>query len=384
MELNENVKRILYNIQLCIHCKFCASVCPTYDGWLNNAAFGRFQAIYYALRYGYGDISKVSSSIFSCTICTLCEEICRRLMAGVKARETMLLIRSELVERGAVPEKVKEFLENVYKYSNPYGISPLKRAEWTEGLTIDKYDGTKEYLYYVGCVCSYNPVGQRIARSFSKLLQEAGVSFGILGEDEKCEGNEVRMLGEEGLFHLLVEENVRKLNELGVKKILTTDPHVYNALKNEYPKHGGDYAVMHHTQFLLKLIQEGRIKLSVYDEKVTYQDPCFLGRWNNIYEEPRMLLKSIPGVKYVEMPRNRSDSYCCGGGGGNFYTGYSTEKVNSARIRVREAFETGAKILVTACPVCSIMLEDALADEGLTDKLAIKDVAELLLELLKR
>ena len=237
-----------------------------------------------------------------------------------------------------------------------------------------------KYLFHVGCVGSYEERGQRMARNFAELLDKAGVSFGILGAEEECDGNEVYMLGEMGLFQELAKKNTQKFKELGVKKVVTLSPHAYNSMKSKYPRLG-DFEVFHYTQLLLEMIQQGKIELSELKARVTYHDPCFLGRYNGVYDAPREILKSIPGIELIEMERTRENSFCCGGGSGNFVTdllGRSEE--SPSRIRVREAHETSAEILVVACPSCMTMLDDAVKDDGLEGKLTVKDIAELVKE----
>ena len=221
------------------------------------------------------------------------------------------------------------------------------------------------------------------ARSLVDILNASGVSFGILGEEEECCGNEIYMLGETGLFQNLVEKNSQKFKELGVSKVITLCPHGYNTMKNIYPASGGNFEVYHYTQILNDLINKNKIKPSRAKAKVTYHDPCFLGRYNNIYDEPRQILQSIPGIKLVEMERNRRDAFCCGGGSGNFVTDLLAGSADSpARVRAREAYETGADTLAVACPSCLTMLTDAVKAENLDDKLAVKDISQILKELL--
>jgi Fe-S oxidoreductase len=382
MELTDITQKLLYDAQLCSRCKFCSTVCPTYDGWLGRAPVGRLQAILYALNHKDVDFNKLGSMLYVCTLCGACEELCNKFMAGVKIKEAVRLARADLVERSIIPTKIRDFFQNIYNQGNPYGISKMKRDEWAEGLEITQF-AHEDFLYYVGCVGSYDPVGQRVAKSFSQLLLKTGVSAGILGKWEKCEGNEALVLGEEGLFELLVEENIKNFKKLGVTKIVTIDPHSYNALKNEYPKIGGEFEVMHHTQLIWELIKEGKLEFNTGNApnmKVTYHDPCFLGRWSGIYEEPRNILKHIPEVTLIEMGRNKENSFCCGGGSGNFYTDFSREGRDPARERLQEAYESGAEVIVTACPVCAIMLEEAVVSENLGSKLVVKDISEIVNE----
>jgi len=208
------------------------------------------------------------------------------------------------------------------------------------------------------------------------------VSFGILGDQEQCDGNEVRYLGETGLFEVLRDSNVRFFHDLGVKKIVTLSPHSYNAFKKDYPQ---EFEVYHYTQLLRDLMGQGRLKLGQQPTGgVTYHDPCFLGRHNDEYEAPRQVLRALPGVELVEITRSGKNAFCCGGGGGNFYTGISASGRERASIaRIREAAATGAGVLAVACPVCLTMLEDALRSEGLDESMAVKDVAEMVAESLQ-
>jgi len=250
-----------------------------------------------------------------------------------------------------------------------------------EGTDIDRYEG-QEYLYYVGCTGSYDTRAQRAARALGTLLGRAGVSFGVLGSEENCDGNEVHKLGEAGLFEMLAENNVERFSSLGAKKIVTLSPHGYNAVKNLYPRYGGDFQVFHYTRLLLELIQEGRLPVSAgFDARVTYHDPCFLGRWNDEYETPRRLLAAVPSLRLVEMEKNRDAALCCGGGAGNFEIDLlGGSDASPARQRVRHAAETGATVLAVACPKCLVMLEDAVKAEELEGTLAVKDIAEILAE----
>ena len=320
----------------------------------------------------------LSKIIYTCTECKACEEQCYTI-TGMKLLECTAELKSTLVEAGLTPPKIRDFLENIDRQGNPYGEPRGKRGDWSKGTKIKRYERGDEFLYHIGDVGSYDTRSQDAARALGEILTKASLSFGILGDDEECDGNEVHMLGEAGLFDLLVEKNTQKFKDLGAKKIVTLSPHAYNAFKNDYPK---DFEVMHYTQLLRDLIKDGRLDLSnKIDVKVTYHDPCFLGRYNSEYDAPREILKAIPGVELIEIERNRENAFCCGGGGGNFYTDFLGGGEDSpARIRVREAYETGAEILAVACPVCLTMLNDAVTVEGLEEKLKVKDVSEIVRE----
>jgi Fe-S oxidoreductase len=320
----------------------------------------------------------LANVIYRCAMCGACVEQC-----PVDYRDYILdvfrALRQESVERSLVPPEVRDFLENVYKYGNPWKEPRQKRGEWVESTGLRRYEPGDEFLYYVGCTGSYDTRGNEVAKALGVLLLRAGLSFGILGSEEGCDGNEVKMLGEEGLFELLATENIQRFKKLGVTKIVTLSPHAFNVLKNEYPHYGGTFEVKHYVQLLREMIRKGNIGVSKgFDARVTYHDPCFLGRYNDEYDAPREILRAIPGIELVEMERNRENSFCCGGGSGNFYTDSWGPSENSpGRIRVREAYGTGASVLAVACPICTTMLEDAVKAEGLEEKLRILDVSEI-------
>src|SRR4030042_761793 len=266
-------------------------------------------------------------------------------------------------------------------YGNPLKLLRSDRAAWANGTKM--YAPGDEYLVYCGCLVSYDENGQKMARSLVDILNASGVSFGILGEEEECCGNEIYMLGETGLFQNLMDKNTQKFKELGVSNVITLCPHGYNTMKNLSPASGGIFKVYHYPQILNDLLGKNRMKPSRAKARVTYHDPCFLGRYNNIYDEPRQILQSIPGIELVEMERNRRDAFCCGGGSGNFVTDLLAGSADSpARVRAREAYETGADTLAVACPSCLTMLTDAVKAENLDDKLAVKDISQILRELL--
>ncbi len=315
--------------------------------------------------------------LYACTTCKNCVVKCP-LSFSVDIVNMVVAVRGEMVEKGTVPKAVKTFLENVELHGNPYGASRAKRGGWADGTAIGRYNGN-EYLYYVGCTGSYDTRAQRVARMVARVLQEAGLSFGILGADENCDGNEVYKLGESGLFELLAETNTTLFNRLGVRSIITLSPHAFNAMKNYYPRFGGEFQIMHYSQMLRSLLNEKRLKpRPSFGTRVTYHDPCFLGRWNDEYEAPREILQSIPGIEVVEMEKNREAALCCGGGAGNFQIDLLGGSESSpSRRRVREARETGANVIAVACPKCLVMLEDAVKAEGLDEHLSVMDIAEL-------
>lgn len=374
-------------IHRCFRCGYCKFPIDWID--VNNCpAYARFRLESYScggrlwlIRAWLNDqidwTERLAQIVYSCTACKNCVEKCP-LRFNVDIVDMIIAARSEMVERGSIPSTVKQFLENIQRQGNPYGNARIKRGEWVDGTGIKQYQG-QEFLYYVGCVGSYDTRAKETAKTLGEVLLKVGVSFGVLGNEESCDGNEVSKLGEESLFQLLAEENIQKFKDLGVKKVVTLSPHSYNAIKNDYPKFDGSFEVFHYTQLLRDLIKGGRLDVSGgLNARVTYHDPCFLGRWNQEYDAPREVLNTIPGIELVEMERNREGTLCCGGGGGNFYTDFLGGSEDSpARIRIREAYATGASIVAVACPNCLTMFEDAVKAEGLEEKLTIKDVSEI-------
>ncbi|MCX8176105.1 MAG: (Fe-S)-binding protein [Candidatus Bathyarchaeota archaeon] len=249
---------------------------------------------------------------------------------------------------------------------------------------MPRYAPGIQVLYYIGDMGSYHPRAQKAARNLAEVLSKAKVSFGILGESEKCSGSEAFEVGEMGLFEEIVNSNVQLFKSLNVREIITLSPHSYNVMKNYYRFYGGEFTVKHYTQLIVEILNRGKLELKKkVDKTITFHDPCFLGRWNNEYEAPRHILETISTVKLVEMRRSKQNSLCCGGGSGNSYTGFGCglllqNEATPCRIRVREAYETGAEILAVACPSCLIMLEEAVREENLEDKILVKDITEII------
>jgi Fe-S oxidoreductase len=316
--------------------------------------------------------------VYSCVACKNCEEKCP-LSFSDEILNMVIAARNVMVEQGRMPPAVKKYLENVQLHGNPYGLASKKRSDWMEGLTLEPFKD-QEYLYFVGSEGAYDSRAQFAAAALARLLQRAEVSFGILGNDETDDGNEVEMLGEDGLLEMVADKNISRFKALGVKKIVTLSPHTYNAFKNIYPRFGGNFEVKHYSQLLPGLINAGRIRPpKLKNVSITYHDPCFLGRWNGEYKAPRKALQAIGGAQLIEMARNRKSALCCGGGSGNYYTDLLGGSEDSpARIRARQAHATGADILAVACPNCLTMLEDAVKVEGLEEKIQVKDIAELM------
>jgi Fe-S oxidoreductase len=272
---------------------------------------------------------------------------------------------------------VKNYLEAVYSYGNPYKLPEDERGKWAQGLDVASYEG-QEYLFYVGCTGSYDERGQKMARAVATVLKGLGVSFGILGAGERCDGNEVRTIGESALFELIARRNIETFLQKSVNKIITLSPHAYHVMKSEYPRLGGVFEVHHYSQVMQRSMGKGSFLPVSEPVRVAFHDPCYLGRHNKEYMAPRVVLGALPGVECVEMGRAMGDALCCGGGGGNFFTDVLGGGPDGAsRVRVREAAETGAEVLGVACPKCAKMLEDAIKAEDLDGKLRVMDLAEI-------
>ena len=375
-------EEIVHRCFRCGYCKFTEDYqninCPSYlkFGFDTYAAGGRMWLINASLNHEIETSTHYAEILYSCNTCGNCKEHC-----VFTFKDDLLNIfeaaRAELVNKGLIPPAVRDYFRSILANGNPYKEPQNKRGKWAEGTGIQPFSD-QEFLFYVGDVGSYDEPGKKMAMSVGSLLSKAGLSIGILAGKETCDGNDVKVLGETGLFAKLAEDNIRVFREAGVKKIITLDPHAFNAFTKEYPKLGGKFKVWHYTQVLAMLMRDKKIHLSGYKGKVTYHDPCYLGRHNDLYNDPREILKGIPGLVLLEMDRNRKNSLCCGGGGGNFFTDVSGLREDSpSRIRIREALETGAEILAVACPICSKMLEDAVKEEGSEAKIKVKDIAEI-------
>ena len=315
--------------------------------------------------------------LFSCTACGNCVEQC----ALPRIKDELLLAftagKAQLVGEGKVPPAVGDCLTKLQQYGNPYGIARKKRTRWVADAEV-KIFSDQEFLFFPGDVGAFDSRGQEIARSVATLLTRLGISFGILGDREVSDGNEANAMGESELFRLLAEENIEHFNQLKVKKIIALSPHGYNALKNEYPALGGTYQVFHYSQILAARAGSLSLKNNPADLRVTYHDPCYLGRHNREYGAARKVLAALPGVEIREMDRSRQDALCCGGGGGNLFSDILGNGPESpARNRVAEALGTEAEILAVSCPACAVMLEDAVKSSNSEDHIQIKEISEI-------
>jgi Fe-S oxidoreductase/nitrate reductase gamma subunit len=322
--------------------------------------------------------------IWSCTNCLACAMVCPVFIPCVdkflEMRRYLVLMESRF------PQEVQLVFRNMENNSNPWGVGLGLRADWAKGLEVKTMaeDSEADLLFWVGCAGSFDDRNKKVATSLVKILKSAGVKFSILGTEEGCCGDSARRIGNEYLYQTLVQANIEVLKNYGVKKILTMCPHCFNTLKNEYPQFGGKYEVVHYTQFLAELLGQGKLKLTKpVDKVITYHDSCYLGRANEVYEEPRKILRAIPGLKMVEMERNHVRSFCCGAGGGRMWM---EEKLGSRinQERTDQALKTQAQMVGTACPYCLTMLGDGIKEKGLEETLTAVDLAELVEQCLEK
>ncbi|GIP26087.1 hypothetical protein J23TS9_12170 [Paenibacillus sp. J23TS9] len=328
-----------------------------------------------------GDVM-TEEEIWSCTTCRNCEDQCP---VGNEHVDKIIDLRRHLVlMEGSVPAEGQRALQNIERQSNPWGLNRNDRANWSgevEGIKVPtvKDNPTFEYLFFVGSMGSYDLRSRKISRAFARLLNESGVNYAILGNEEKNSGDTPRRMGNEMLFQQLCMENIEIFEKYGVQKIVTACPHTFNTFKNEYPEFGLEgVEVFHHTQLLDQFIREGRlVPKNEVKERITYHDSCYLGRYNNVYDQPRNVLKAIPGVELVEMKRTRENAMCCGAGGGMMWMEETSGKrVNLAR--TEQALEVNPSIISSACPYCLTMMEDGTKMKEVEDRVKAKDIAEIL------
>jgi Fe-S oxidoreductase len=283
-----------------------------------------------------------------------------------------------IAETGAIPQNLRPILGSVHSHGNPWAEDRSKRINWTQGLEVPTFGPDSDYFLFICCTSAFDQRSQKIARAIVELLRAAGVSFGIIGNEESCCGESVRKIGDEALFTKMAEQNIALFKEKGVKKIITTSPHCFTTFSKEYPELGGQFEVQHYSQFLSKLVQEGKLTpKNALDKKVVYHDPCYLGRHNEVYGDPRDLLKAIPGLELMEFSQNKAFSLCCGGGGGRLWMETKPEQRFSDK-KMIEAADRGAQVLATACPYCITLFEDSRKGTGKEEQIEVKDLTELL------
>jgi Fe-S oxidoreductase len=359
----------------CFQCGLCDVVCP----WNRVRTFSMRKIVRQAA-FGLTDIE--SEDIWLCTTCGRCPQQCPR---DVKQIESGVALRRIATEYGVFPKSVtpvRTIRGSLVGEGNTLSEERAKRGDWAKGHSVKPFAEGMEILYFPGCYPSYDPRLKKVAVATANILNLAGVDFGILGPKENCCGESIRKTGDEEVFKRLARENIKTFIDNGVKKILVSSPHCFHTFKNEYPEFMVDFEVVHITQYLFDLIHEGRLEIKKeYGKKVTYHDPCYLGRHNGIYDEPREVLKKVPGLEMNEMPDCREDSLCCGGGGGRIWM-ETPKGERFSDLRIEQAMDVGAEVLVTACPYCITMLEDSRLTMDVTDSIEVKDITEIIGEVI--
>jgi dimethylglycine catabolism B len=369
-------------IRICLQCGMCSGVCPL--GYAMDYPPGRMVA---ALRADVFERVLDTDTAWMCVSCYACTQVCPSKIPITAAMMTRA--KEELVLAGRVPAELQLALENSQRYGNVLGQSARRRSEWARAIeppivVLSKENKSTDVLWFVGDYASYHPRVQLVSQALARVFNALGVKVAILGPEEVNDGDSQRLAGEKGLFEVLATKNWQAFRKYEFKEIITSDPHAYNAIKNEYPALGISYPVRHYTQFLSEHLAELQALFTQeIKAKVAFHDPCYLGRANGIYDEPRAILSAIPGIELVEMAHNRSTSLCCGGGGGGMWMdGFHWEKAHArtSEWRVQEAQRAGASILAVACPYEPPRFEDAVKSVQTGSPLIVKDIAELLAE----
>jgi Fe-S oxidoreductase len=354
----------------CYQCGLCDTVCP----WNRVRQFSMRKIVRQAT-FGLTEIEQ--DEIWRCTTCGTCPKRCPR---GVNQIELGVALRRIATEYGVFPDSVTPIVTvsgSLMAEGNPFDMKRDKRADWAEGLSVKPFTEGMEILYFPGCYLSYDPRLKKVAAATAKILNQAGVDFGILGAKENCCGESIRKTGNEQLFKHLAKENIKSFIDHGVKKILVSSPHCYHTFKNEYPEFNVHFDIVHISEFLRELIEDGRLTPArKYDKKITYHDPCYLGRHNGVFDAPRDVLQQMTDREPAEMQDCRESSLCCGGGGGRIWMETAKEE-RFSNLRLQQAIDVGAEVLVTACPYCLTNFTDSSLglDEGRA--IEIKDITEI-------
>ena len=353
----------------CYQCGLCTGTCP----WNTVRKFPLRRLIHQAQ---LGLVNFESEDVWLCVSCKLCADRCPR---GVQVPHIMRSIRRAIVGLGIGPvtDSLRITMKNIAAMGNPLGENREKRSDWAKGLNVKKFTKGTEILYIPCCYQVYDKSLRRVAHAAVDLLQKANVDFGILGSELVCCGESIRKAGAESVFQSLAQSNINAFNEAGVKKIVVTSPHCFHTFRDEYPELGGKFEVYHISQYLAQLISDGRLKFTKeLKKKVTHHDSCCLGRYAGIYDEPRFVLNSIPGLELVEMRTTKENALCCGGCAGRIWL--DTKKAERfSNLRVEQAVETGSEILAAHCPYCMMNFEDSLLGMGKHPPIEVRDITEL-------
>jgi Fe-S oxidoreductase/nitrate reductase gamma subunit len=376
--------RQIFDLDACTRCGRCQDRCPAHltqkplspkklvqdlkEEWLRAAGGTKTED-------GLLDNVIQEETVWSCTACLSCQVNCP---VSIPTFDKTLELRRYLsLTLSKVSPELKLLYKNLQKNSNPYGMGKNSRLEWTQDLGIKKAGEEEiDYLYWVGCVASLDDRNRKVAKSMAAIMQKANISFGILGSDESCCGDPLRRTGNEYQYQEVAQGNIELLKELGIKKIVTACPHCYNTLKNDYAQLGAEFEVYHHTELISKLARVGKISIAPTLEGITtYHDPCYLGRVNQIFDAPRDLASRVNKDRYVELPRNKDEGFCCGGGGGRIWMEEHHGKI--CHNRMDEMIGVSANNVITACPYCLIMMEDAIKDKEKSETMKALDISEI-------
>ncbi|MFA5317274.1 MAG: heterodisulfide reductase-related iron-sulfur binding cluster [Dehalococcoidales bacterium] len=385
----------LMDLDACTRCGRCQDVCPAY---FSGKALSPKQVILNLRDHLYevypiplmrkpadsrkDMISEVITDevVWECTTCRACQQACPVYVEHVD--KIIDMRRNLAMERSQLPEAAQDALKCLGTRWHPFRGTVQGRMDWAEGLDVKVLaeDSNIDILYWVGCSAALEERNMKVAQATARIMQAAGVNFGILGDEEMCCGDPARRMGDEYLYQTICQQNIEILNGYNIKKIVTACPHCFNNIKHEYPQFGGNYEVIHHTQFIAELIRNGKLKLGNIDSKtIAYHDSCYLGRYNDIYDEPRDILKALGGVSCVELGRCGTMSFCCGGGGGHMWMEEDPGKRVNVR-RVEEIIEAKVDMVATACPFCMTMFEDGVKTKGEEENLQVRDLSELIAE----
>ena len=361
--------------KLCFQCGLCDVVCP----WNRVRTFSMRKIIREAA-FGLTEID--GEDIWRCTTCGNCTRNCPRGVTQIQIGVSLRRVATEYEVFPASVKSARTARASIISEGNPLQGERKKRADWAKDLPVNQFSEDMEALYFVGCYCSYDPRMKKVAVATADILNKAGVRFGILGSQENCCGESIRKTGSEEVFKRLAKENIKTFIDNGVRKIIVSSPHCYHTFKNEYPEFMVNFEIVHMSQYLFELIREGRLEITKgYDRKVTYHDPCYLGRHNDIYDQPRDVLQQIPGLELIEMADCRKNSLCCGGGGGRIWMDTPMSE-RFSDLRLKQAQKVGAQVLATACPYCITNFEESRLNLEMEDALEIKDITEIIQEVI--